>query len=75
MLIANLEYYKVFYYAVMCCTFTCASEGLSLSPLAVSLRFKQLERILGTRLLRTSSRGVSPTADGQLLFSFVEKGY
>lgn len=75
MLIANLEYYKVFYYAVKCGSVTRASEELSLSQPAVSQSLKQLERILGIRLLKRSSRGISPTAEGQLLFSFVEKGY
>ena len=75
MLIANLEYYKVFYYAVKCGSVTRASEVLSLSQPAVSQSLKQLERILGIRLLRRTSRGISPTAEGQLLFSFVEKGY
>ena len=74
MLIANLEYYKVFYYAVKCGSVTRASEVLSLSQPAVSQSLKQLERILGIRLLRRTSRGISPTAEGQLLFSFVEKG-
>lgn len=75
MLIANLEYYKVFYYTVKCGSVTRASEVLSLSQPAVSQSLKQLERILGIRLLRRTSRGISPTAEGQLLFSFVEKGY
>ena len=75
MLIANLEYYKVFYYAVKCGSVTRASEVLSRSQPAVSQSLKQLERILGIRLLRRTSRGISPTAEGQLLFSFVEKGY
>ncbi|PWM32811.1 MAG: LysR family transcriptional regulator [Clostridiales bacterium] len=74
-MIANLEYYKVFYYAVKCGSVTRASEELSLSQPAVSQSLKQLERILGIRLLKRSSRGISPTAEGQLLFSFVEKGY
>ena len=69
MLIANLEYYKVFYYTVKCGSVTRASEELSLSQPAVSQSLKQLERILGIRLLKRTSRGISPTAEGKLLFS------
>lgn len=72
---ANLEYYKVYYYVVKCGSVTRAAESLALSQPAVSQSLKQLEGVLGVKLLRRTSRGIAPTAEGKLLFSFVEKGY
>lgn len=71
----NLEYYKVYYYVVKCGSVTRAAESLALSQPAVSQSLKQLESALGVKLLRRTSRGITPTAEGKLLFSFVEKGY
>ena len=50
MLIANLDYYKVFYYAVTCGSVTRALVVLSLSQPSVSRSLKQLQRLLGNRL-------------------------
>lgn len=73
-MLANLEYYKVYYYAVKCGTVTGAAQALSLSQPAVSQSLKQLESVLGVRLLRRTPRGIVPTAEGRLLYSYVEKG-
>lgn len=72
---ANLEYYKVFYHVVKCGSVTQAAAALSLSQPAVSQSLKQLESVLGVMLLKRTSRGIAPTAEGRLLFSYVEKGY
>lgn len=72
---ANLEYYKVFYHVVKCGSVTQAAGVLSLSQPAVSQSLKQLESVLGVILLKRTSRGIAPTAEGKLLFSYVEKGY
>lgn len=72
---ANLEYYKVFYHVVKHGSVTRAASALSLSQPAVSQSIRQLEQTLGTALLRRTPRGVAPTAEGRLLFSYVEKGY
>lgn len=72
---ANLEYYKVFYHVVKHGTVTRAASALSLSQPAVSQSIRQLEQTLGVALLRRTTRGVAPTAEGRLLFSYVEKGY
>lgn len=72
---ANLEYYKVFYHVVKCGSVTQAAAALSLSQPAVSQSLKQLESVLGVMLLKRTSRGIAPTAEGKLLFSYVEKGY
>lgn len=72
---ANLEYYKVFYHVVKSGSVTRAAEILALSQPAVSQSLKQLESALGVTLLRRTPRGITPTAEGALLFSYVEKGY
>lgn len=72
---ANLEYYKVFYFVVKCGSITLAADTLALSQPAVSQSIKQLERALGVVLFHRTPKGIVPTAEGQLLFSYVEKGY
>lgn len=71
----NLEYYKVFYYVVKCGSVTGAAQQLSLSQPAVSQSIKQLESVLGAKLLKRTPRGITATAEGALLFAYVEKGY
>lgn len=74
-MMANLEYYKVFYHVVKCGSVTQAAGVLSLSQPAVSQSLKQLESALGVVLLKRTSHGITPTAEGRQLFSYVEKGY
>ncbi|MDO4333042.1 MAG: LysR family transcriptional regulator [Eubacteriales bacterium] len=72
---ANLEYYKVFYHVVKCGSVTKAARLLSLSQPAVSQSIRQLESALGVKLLGRTPRGIAATAEGKLLFAYVEKGY
>ncbi len=74
-MISNLEYYKVFYYVAKTGSVTAAAEQLAISQPAVSQAMKQLEISLGMKLIYRASRGVRLTREGQLLFSYVEKGY
>lgn len=74
-MISNLEYYKVFYYVAKCGSVTKAAGELSISQPAVSQSVKQLERILGVTLFSRAARGIKLTGEGQLLYSYVEKGY
>lgn len=74
-MISNLEYYKVFYYVAQTGSVTAAAERLAISQPAVSQAIKQLEISLGMKLIYRASRGVRLTREGQLLFSYVEKGY
>lgn len=71
----NLEYFKVFYYTAKCGNLTKAAGELAISQPAVSQALKQLERSLDVELFYRSSKGVRLTAEGELLFSYVEKGY
>ena len=74
-MICNLEYFKVFYYTAKCGSVTGAAAELSISQPAVSQSLKQLERSLGVSLFARASRGVRLTAEGEVLYSDVAKGY
>ena len=74
-MISNLEYYKVFYYVAKYGSVTKAAGELAISQPAVSQALKQLERNLGVPLFFRAARGIKLTGEGQLLFSYVEKGY
>ncbi|MDE6167311.1 MAG: LysR family transcriptional regulator, partial [Acetatifactor sp.] len=74
-MVANLEYFKVFYYTAKLGSVTGAANELSISQPAVSQSLKQLERILEVPLFRRASKGIRLTGEGQLLFAYVEKGY
>lgn len=74
-MIANLDYFKVFYYTAKCGSVTKAAGELSISQPAVSQSLKQLEKSLGVTLFQRAAKGVRLTQEGKLLFSHVEKGY
>ncbi len=74
-MVENLEYFKVFYYTARLGSVTGAANELSISQPAVSQSLKALERSLGAPLFQRASRGVRLTREGQLLYSYVEKGY
>lgn len=74
-MINNLEYYKVFYYVAKCGSVTKAAGELSISQPAVSQALKQLERVLGVSLFYRAAKGIKLTGEGELLYSYVEKGY
>ena len=74
-MISNLEYYKVFYYVAKTESVTRAAGELAISQPAVSQAIKQLERQLEVSLFYRAAKGVKLTSEGQLLYSYVEKGY
>lgn len=71
----NLEYFKAFYYTAKLGSVTRAASELAISQPAVSQSLKQLEKSLNVPLFQRAAKGVRLTAEGQLLFSHVEKGY
>lgn len=71
----NLEYYKIFYYVAISGSFTKAGEELCISQPAVSQTIKLLEENLGSRLFTRVSKGVKLTPEGEVLFSYVRRGY
>ena len=70
----NFEYYKVFYWVCVHKSLTGAAGELCISQPAVSQAIRQLERETGARLFVRSSRGVSLTREGEILFSHVKAG-
>lgn len=74
-MVNNLEYYKVFYYVAKYGGITNAAEHLSISQPAVSQALKQLETAVGTKLFIRTAKGVRLTGEGELLYSYVAKGY
>ena len=71
----NLEYYKIFYYTAKQKSVTLAAEKLSISQPAVSQAIKHLEKDLGCALFVRMAKGVRLTKEGEMLFSYVERGY
>ena len=71
----NLEYYKIFYYVTKCGSFTAAAEELCISQPAVSQAIKLLENVLGSSLYIRTQKGVKLTPEGEVLFSYISRGY
>lgn len=71
----NLEYYKIFYYVGKLKNITLAAEELSVSQPAVSQAVRHLEEALGSALFVRTSKGVRFTPAGEMLFTFVQRGY
>lgn len=71
----NLEYYKIFYYVANYKSITSAAEELAISQPAVSQAVKHLERSLSCALFVRTSKGVRLTKEGEMLFSYVQRGY
>ncbi len=71
----NLEYYRIFYHVVKAGSFTQAGEELCISQPAVSQAIKLLESSLGSRLFMRVPKGVKLTPEGEVLFSYVQRGY
>lgn len=73
-MVNNLEYYKNFYYVGKYKSFTSAAEQLCISQPAISQSIRQLEKKLECKLFVRTSKGVQMTPEGEVLFSYVEKG-
>ncbi len=71
----NLEYYRVFYETVNAGSISLAAKKLCISQPAVSQAIKHLEQELGGSLFARTSRGVKVTKEGDVLFSYIKKGY
>lgn len=71
----NLEYYKIFYYVGGTGSISGAAAKLCISQPAVSQAVKQLEKDLSVKLFTRGPRGVSLTAEGRILYSYVKQGY
>lgn len=72
MLDINYELYKVFYYVAKELSFSVAAETLFISQSAVSQSIKTLEKRLNHSLFIRSTKKVSLTKEGELLFKHIE---
>lgn len=68
----NYELYKVFYYVAKTLSFSEAASLLFISQSAVSQSVKVLERRLGQTLFVRSTKRVSLTKEGEMLFKHIE---
>lgn len=68
----NYELYKVFYYVAKTLSFSDASRHLYISQSAVSQSVKTLEKKLGQTLFVRSTKRVSLTPAGEILFKHIE---
>lgn len=71
----DLEYYRIFYHVAKAGSFTLAGEELCISQPAVSQAVKLLETNLGSKLFIRVPKGVKLTPEGEVLFSYIQKGY
>ena len=68
----NLELYKCFYYVATTLSFSEASRQLFISQSAVSQGIKTLEKKLGRELFFRSTKKVTLTSEGEILFQHVK---
>lgn len=71
----NLELYRTFYVTAKSGSISKAARELFTSQPAVSQSIKSLEDKLGGQLFYRTPKGVSLTVEGEVLFSYIEKGY
>ena len=71
----NLELYKIFYHTVREGSFSKAGRQLYITQSAVSQAISSLEEKTGRRLFIRKSRNIKLTAEGEILFSYIEQAY
>lgn len=69
----NLNLYQIFYEVAGCRNFSIAAKKLYVSQPAVSKAISRLEEDLHVILFRRSSRGVTLTHEGEILYSHVKQ--
>lgn len=71
----NLNHYKVFYTVANTGNISKAAELLYISQPAISKSISRLEEGLHVKLFLRSSKGVSLTEEGQILYDHIEKAF
>ena len=71
----NFNLYHIFYTVAKCRNISGAARELYISQPAISKAISKLEQSLGTTLFYRSSRGVSLTEPGEILFAQVENAF
>ena len=74
-MLINLELYRVFYVVAKTGSLTKAKQELFISQPAVSQAIKQLETQLGGKLFVRTSKGVSLTKEGAMMYEHVKTAY
>ena len=69
----NLNLYHIFYEVAGCRNFSVAAKKMYISQPAVSKAISRLEESLGVILFQRSSRGVTLTHDGEILYKHVDQ--
>ncbi len=72
-MVSNIEYYKTFMYVAQLKSFTQAAAHLCVSQSAVSQSIRKLEEELDCKLLTRNARELKLTAEGELLYSYVQR--
>ena len=71
----NLNLYHVFYEVANCRNFSVAAKKMYISQPAISKSISRLEDGLNTTLFHRSSKGVTLTLEGELLYRHVEQAF
>jgi LysR family transcriptional regulator, cyn operon transcriptional activator len=71
----HLDSYRVFYTTARSGSFTKAAEALYVTQPAVTQSIKQLESRLGGQLFFRTPKGVKLTAEGEVLYRYIEQAY
>ena len=71
----NLNYYKAFYMVAKYKNISKAADALFISQPAISKSLSRLEENLGCALFSRTSRGVSLTADGEILYERIREAF
>ena len=74
-MISNLNNYVIFYTVAKAGNISKAANQLYISQPAISKSISKLEAELGTALFARSSKGVTLTEEGQVLYEYVERAF
>lgn len=69
----SLDLYRIFCEVVRAGNMSAAARELFISQPAVSMSIRQLEERMGGLLLVRTARGVYPTAEGRMLYTYLEQ--
>ncbi|MCB1380814.1 MAG: LysR family transcriptional regulator [Alphaproteobacteria bacterium] len=73
MLVPNVDQLRSLATVARCGSMSAASELLHRSQSAISIQIKQLEEIMGARLLHRHARGVALTHEGEIVASYANR--
>lgn len=69
----SLDSYKIFCTVIKTGNMSAAAKELYISQPAVSMAIKQLEEKLGSPLLIRTTKGVRPTPEGEVLYTYLDR--